>query len=109
MKQPPWLLSDGWFAGYCDYHPTDTLGSKFGVEVVQHVMHTAIELMDKNGSGRYPVSELWHNKEQRVLRLDEVLETYIDKCHEFHDRMNQAYDRLAGRSGKKKGSKKKKK
>ena len=89
-------------SGYFENHPTDTLGSKFGKDVVEHIVDTVELLMQKNPSGRYPGSELWHRTQSRPLKLDEVLDKYIHKCNDYHSRMVEAQSRLANSSKKKK-------
>ena len=72
-----------------------------------HVMKTAIELsmvgqpefdefveirylVQENGSGRYPVTKLWHKKQNRELRIDEALEKYMRKFHNFFEKWQKA-------------------
>ena len=90
MPVPP---EDG--GSYCSHHPTETLGSRFGDAVVAHVMKVSTELMLENGSGRYPVTKLWHPTENRELRIDEALQTYINTYHEFFVKWKEASATIA--------------
>ena len=90
-------------------HPTETLGSVFGLEVVQHVVDKTLELIEVNPSGRYPVSKVWHREpmgDGRELDLHEVLNKYIRKCHEYYDKWQAELRKNGANSG---GGKKKKK
>ncbi|MCE5166451.1 hypothetical protein HAX54_019642, partial [Datura stramonium] len=52
--------------------------AEYGVEVYQAVVTALNELNEHNPSGRYPVPQLWNNKEKRTASLNEGVE-YILK------------------------------
>lgn len=49
------------------------LRNELGEEVCKSVVDALKELMEYNGSGRYPVPELWHAKEKRPATLTEAI------------------------------------
>ncbi|KAG8391198.1 hypothetical protein BUALT_Bualt01G0162900 [Buddleja alternifolia] len=48
-----------------------------GEKVYESVVNALLELNEYNGSGRYPVFELWNNKEKRKATLKEIVEYII--------------------------------
>lgn len=61
------------------------LKTEYGEEVYQAVVTALNELNEHNPSGRYPVPQLWNNKEKRTASLTEGAE-YILKQWKLYKR-----------------------
>ncbi|KAJ8559528.1 hypothetical protein K7X08_003586 [Anisodus acutangulus] len=68
-----------------DDEKLNELKAEYGDEVYQAVVTALNELNEHNPSGRYPVPQLWNNKEKRTASLNEGVE-HILKQWKLHKR-----------------------